>query len=265
MDEVSKTRPHREIIEGFSAESQRRIEANLLLLNSRWHGPVPDAGNPHARFNLARSFYGHAYDVFAEEFFNQGVPLDDHILNEYIPQLASDAAIEHQWIWSLIGYWDTTSAPPRPFLPLDAPRPSSAWIPYGNYWLIPRVADQTRKALVGPRSKWKARQIMRSLQSPAFEQTSEPRIGSSIAGWPERFDAFQKLVFLKTGARINREDIDRVAGYKETTTRKNLGKRKQTAVAATSYADVLKLSPDEFVRRNNGILKRSSGNSPRFT
>jgi hypothetical protein len=246
MDEVPKTRPHREIFERFSAESQRRIEANLLLLNSRWHRPVPNAGNPHSRFNWARSFYCHAYDVFAEEFFNQGVPLDDHILNEHIPQLASDAAIEHQWIWSLIGYWDTTSALPRPFLPLDAPRPSSAWIPYGNYWLIPRVADQTRRAFVGPRSKWKAQQIMRSSQPPAFEQASKPKTESSTANWTERFDGFIDKVSTAE-YRITRSDIDSVLGYRTPKTRQNLQAGKGTRLAATNYNRVLAMTREQFL------------------
>ena len=101
---------------------------------------------------------------------------------------------------------------------------------------------------------------MRSLQSPAFEQTSEPRTESSTAGWPERFDAFQKLVFLETGERIIREDFDRVAGYDDSTTRKNLGTPRQTPRAVATFADVLKLSPAEFLRINKSRLKRFTVN-----
>jgi hypothetical protein len=76
------------------------------------------------------------------------------------------------------------------------------------------------------------------------------------AEWAAHFDEFGMRVFSEAGESIVREDIDRVAGYKSPTNRKNLGTKKQTADAVAAYAGALELSPDAFLRKNKTQLNR---------
>jgi hypothetical protein len=86
----------------------------------------------------------------------------------------------------------------------------------------------------------------------------------TAASWTGHFTAFIDKIWNVTGERISYGDLDLVAGY-EATSRKNLGKPRQSKGAVRAHAGVLALPPAEFIRLLGLKKARIAKAAPKFT
>lgn len=129
----------------ISAEARLRIRAGLLEIDAFCHTYPHEADGP---LRARKRYLSLAYDVFANEIFSE-MDITDELLQDTLVKLAYEAALEHRWVYGIVGTLTASRSCTEHLF--------TYWVPAGSMeWAKTHL-------LAGRIAAWRAKEIRRTL------------------------------------------------------------------------------------------------------